>query len=224
MVWIQLTDLPIEYYHPIAVKRIANKIGIPFPVDRATEEGARAKFVRVCVEIDLTKPLLPKYKIGRIKYLIVYEGLSDLCIVCGRYGVATTNYRCQIPLPNLDVMKKIAAEIPREDTQEKDTAYGSWMVGQTKGHWHGRRNQTEVAVVCPSTIGRSLSVCTSQNRFYILQGDEEETTLELGSPTHTTLSIPTNLEDHLAPSRIFAVDPGGGVPSVTVVLTPTATK
>ncbi|CAN0847928.1 hypothetical protein LINGRAHAP2_LOCUS5250, partial [Linum grandiflorum] len=30
-------------------------------VNRATEGGARRKFVRVCVEVDLTKPLLLKY-------------------------------------------------------------------------------------------------------------------------------------------------------------------
>ncbi|CAN0912774.1 hypothetical protein LINGRAPRIM_LOCUS481, partial [Linum grandiflorum] len=49
MVWLELPDLPIEFYNPVAVKRIASRIGKPFRVDRATEEGARGKFARVCV-------------------------------------------------------------------------------------------------------------------------------------------------------------------------------
>ncbi|CAN0826592.1 hypothetical protein LINGRAPRIM_LOCUS2308 [Linum grandiflorum] len=39
MAWVQLPDLPIEFYNPIAVKRIASRIGHPIRVDRATEEG-----------------------------------------------------------------------------------------------------------------------------------------------------------------------------------------
>ncbi|CAN1165050.1 hypothetical protein LINPERPRIM_LOCUS33532 [Linum perenne] len=33
-------------------------------MDLATSEGAQARYTRVCVEVDLTKPLLGKYMIG----------------------------------------------------------------------------------------------------------------------------------------------------------------
>ncbi|CAI0406261.1 unnamed protein product [Linum tenue] len=58
MVWVQLPELPIEFINKEAVMKIAQFIGVPIRVDRATESGDRGKFARVCVEVDLTKPLL----------------------------------------------------------------------------------------------------------------------------------------------------------------------
>ncbi|CAN1800486.1 hypothetical protein LINPERHAP1_LOCUS22551 [Linum perenne] len=45
----------------IAVERIGNHIGKTIHLDLATEEGARARYARVCVEVDLARPLLGKY-------------------------------------------------------------------------------------------------------------------------------------------------------------------
>ncbi|CAN1128928.1 hypothetical protein LINPERPRIM_LOCUS17143 [Linum perenne] len=42
----------------ISVKRIGDHIGRTVRLDLATAEGARARYARVCVEIDLSKPLL----------------------------------------------------------------------------------------------------------------------------------------------------------------------
>ncbi|CAI0429468.1 unnamed protein product [Linum tenue] len=55
----------------------------PVLVDRATELGARGKYARICVEVDLTQPLISKFKIKGITYLVQYEGLDDLCSNCG---------------------------------------------------------------------------------------------------------------------------------------------
>ncbi|CAN0915410.1 hypothetical protein LINGRAHAP2_LOCUS29112 [Linum grandiflorum] len=49
MMWVALPDLPIEFYNPTAVLKIASRIGNPLRVDRATKEGARGRFARVCV-------------------------------------------------------------------------------------------------------------------------------------------------------------------------------
>ncbi|CAI0502330.1 unnamed protein product [Linum tenue] len=91
LAWLQLPDLPIELYHPEAVLRIASRAGRPIRLDRATETGARAKFARVCVEIDLTKPLLSKFKVVGLEYEIKYEGLHNVCFQCGRYGHSQAN-------------------------------------------------------------------------------------------------------------------------------------
>ncbi|CAN1837345.1 hypothetical protein LINPERHAP1_LOCUS35067 [Linum perenne] len=52
----------------------------------ATADGERAKYARVCVEIDLDKPLLGRYDIDGIIYKIVYESLETICVSCGHYG------------------------------------------------------------------------------------------------------------------------------------------
>lgn len=62
--------------------------------DRKTEEAVRGRFARLCVEVDLTKPLLPKLwigkhpqriEIGKHPQRIEYEGLRMLCFQCGRF-------------------------------------------------------------------------------------------------------------------------------------------
>ncbi|CAN1836499.1 hypothetical protein LINPERHAP1_LOCUS34792 [Linum perenne] len=42
----------------LAVSRIGNCIGKTVRLDLATSEGTRGRYARVCVEADLTKPLL----------------------------------------------------------------------------------------------------------------------------------------------------------------------
>ncbi|CAN0875114.1 hypothetical protein LINGRAHAP2_LOCUS10643 [Linum grandiflorum] len=138
MAWVQLLDLLVEFYHPEAVMRIASRIGQPVRVNRATEECARAKYARVCVEIDLTKPLLPKYKINGVKYLISYEGLEDLCTVCGRYGAPTHRCCCQEPPPEPESMEEVSTNDVNPTQEEKDNAYGTWMI-KTKARRRGRR-------------------------------------------------------------------------------------
>ncbi|CAI0555890.1 unnamed protein product [Linum tenue] len=38
------------------------------------------KYAQVCVEVDLTKPLLSRYKLERVEYFIAYEGLFNVCV------------------------------------------------------------------------------------------------------------------------------------------------
>lgn len=49
-------------------------------MDETTLATSRGKFARVCVEIDLNKPLEASYKMRGV------EGLQELCFNCGRYG------------------------------------------------------------------------------------------------------------------------------------------
>lgn len=46
----------------------------------------RAKFARVCVEVDLRKILVSKFKLNGRIYNVEYEGLHLVCFGCGCYG------------------------------------------------------------------------------------------------------------------------------------------
>ncbi|CAN1127839.1 hypothetical protein LINPERPRIM_LOCUS29861 [Linum perenne] len=61
LTWVRLPKLPIHYFNTVVVSRIGNFIGRTVRLDLATKEGSRCRYARVCVEIDLTKPLLGKY-------------------------------------------------------------------------------------------------------------------------------------------------------------------
>ncbi|CAL1370307.1 unnamed protein product [Linum trigynum] len=58
LVWARLLEIPIHYFHPVAVMRIGGRIGKPIHVDHATSMGARSDYARVCAQVDITKSLL----------------------------------------------------------------------------------------------------------------------------------------------------------------------
>ncbi|CAN0886311.1 hypothetical protein LINGRAHAP2_LOCUS15334 [Linum grandiflorum] len=112
MVWVELPDKPIEFYNPEAVMRIASRIGKPVRVDRAMEASAWGKYARVCVEVDLSKRLLPKYKVEGVPYLIVYERFHKICTKCEMYGTPTHLCKCNHPQEE-DMMIIISKEFKK---------------------------------------------------------------------------------------------------------------
>ncbi|CAN1732203.1 hypothetical protein LINPERHAP1_LOCUS1527 [Linum perenne] len=57
----------------VAVTRIGNCIGRTVRLDLETSEGARGRYARVCVEVDISKPLLGKYMIDNPTFFVEYE-------------------------------------------------------------------------------------------------------------------------------------------------------
>ncbi|CAI0399594.1 unnamed protein product [Linum tenue] len=85
LVWARLLVIPAQYFNTDAVMKIGKRIGRPLRVDQATSTGARLDYARVCVEVDLAKPLLSQFRIHGVKYFIQYEGLEKICLNCGKY-------------------------------------------------------------------------------------------------------------------------------------------
>jgi NMD protein affecting ribosome stability and mRNA decay len=85
-VWVRISGLPIEYYDSRVLRNIGNKIGSTVKVDKNTVMQEKGKYARLCVEVDLTKPLLAMFMIKERKYNVEYEGLHILCKTCGRFG------------------------------------------------------------------------------------------------------------------------------------------
>ncbi|CAN1123637.1 hypothetical protein LINPERHAP2_LOCUS1953 [Linum perenne] len=87
-VWVRLPGLPLEYFDVSVLTIIGNKIGKIVRLDHTTLEGSRGNFARICVEVELSKPLLSKYRLRRRVRRIEYEGLHTICYSCGCYGHA----------------------------------------------------------------------------------------------------------------------------------------
>lgn len=74
----------IEYYDIEALKEIGQAIGTVLQIDTHTAIEARGRYARLCVQVDIDKPLIYTILIGRFQQLIVYEGIGKLCFSCGR--------------------------------------------------------------------------------------------------------------------------------------------
>ncbi|XP_013745782.2 uncharacterized protein LOC106448445 [Brassica napus] len=85
-IWIRLTNIPVNFYYRSILMGIAKGLGKTIRVDLTTLNFERARFARVCVEVNLEKPLKGTVLINGEMYFVAYEGLSEICSKCGIYG------------------------------------------------------------------------------------------------------------------------------------------
>ena len=139
-VWIRLPELPMEFYEPSALKKIGRAIGPVLRIDSHTASWERGRFARLCVQVNLDKPLVRKIFIGKLEQCVLYEGINALCFSCGRIGHKLEACPYIVREQNKD-QSKDQHEVHNEssDTQEegglKDKGkeksqedYGEWMV------------------------------------------------------------------------------------------------
>ncbi|RYQ95389.1 hypothetical protein Ahy_B08g090661 isoform A [Arachis hypogaea] len=97
------------------LRKIGNLIGRTVKVDNNTANLCRGKFALLCVEVDLTKPLMGKYLINGEEYHVEYEGIHQICFICGR--IDHDQQHC-----NIRKEKEVAAgvESSEQSTYEKE--------------------------------------------------------------------------------------------------------
>ncbi|XP_039134837.1 uncharacterized protein At4g02000-like [Dioscorea cayenensis subsp. rotundata] len=107
-IWLQLHNLPVEFWDGETLETIANQFGTLLKVDDFTTSFSRSKYARICVEIDLSKPLSRGFWISddlhRVFVVVQYERLpmfyyscrmighgSNSCLQSMKSGAAKTN-------------------------------------------------------------------------------------------------------------------------------------
>lgn len=92
--WVCIPDVPVHCYNRHCLTRIGNRIGKILKVDMHTlanwlapdSKVERAKFVRICVKLDLQKKLVPRILAAGSVFNIEYEGHRTICFSCGKVG------------------------------------------------------------------------------------------------------------------------------------------
>ncbi|XP_057432706.1 uncharacterized protein LOC130725505 [Lotus japonicus] len=90
-VWIRIPGLGLQFYHRKILMTLAKGVGKPIKVDMNTVDMHKGRFARVCVEIDLSEPVVGMIRLRGTWYKVEYEGLHLLCGACGCYGHLTRN-------------------------------------------------------------------------------------------------------------------------------------
>ncbi|KAE8687139.1 hypothetical protein F3Y22_tig00111022pilonHSYRG00109 [Hibiscus syriacus] len=84
-VWVRIYELPLEYMKIETAEKIGNRIGKTIATDTRPGDGRMGDFLRVRVEIDISKPLRICVKMGMFangdprKCLLKYERLPSFC-------------------------------------------------------------------------------------------------------------------------------------------------
>lgn len=125
---------------------------------------SRGQCIRFSIEVDLTKPLLSKFRLNGRVWGIKYEGMRQICFKCGKLGhkeggcdlfqgsVALTA-ECELQENAGDMVKKpTQAPISRPEEVDK---YGAWMMVQRPIRRHPPQRQRGVSKSHDSTYYKS---------------------------------------------------------------------
>ena len=68
------------------MQHISKAIGNVLSVDTFIASETRGRFARLCIQINVEKPLITTIMIGKLEQLVTYEGIHRLRFGCGRVG------------------------------------------------------------------------------------------------------------------------------------------
>ena len=66
-VWVRLHALPMELYEAEVLKQVGEAIGRVLQIDSHTAMEARRRYAKLCIQLDITKPLINTMLIGRFE-------------------------------------------------------------------------------------------------------------------------------------------------------------
>ncbi|KAI7998176.1 Uncharacterized protein LOK49_LG10G01282 [Camellia lanceoleosa] len=130
VVWARLTGLPIEFFDRSILQKIGAKLGTLLKIDVHTENGNKWRFSRLCVQVDLSKPLIAKVKIGTIIQQVSYEGISSICFDCGKLGHKRGNCNTSLPTNSHPPLANPPLNTPTNTTPtiSPKTHFRPWML------------------------------------------------------------------------------------------------
>ncbi|XP_050277720.1 uncharacterized protein LOC126719182 [Quercus robur] len=132
-VWVRFPELPIEFYDISVLKEIGSVIGPVLRIDSYTASETRGSYVRLCIQVNLDKPLIKSIRIGRLVQQVLYEGISTLCFCCGRLGHKQENCCYRIKPVTRDGEEPTSPKpVNHSDNAQSEMNYGPWMVVSRK--------------------------------------------------------------------------------------------
>ncbi|XP_057431386.1 uncharacterized protein LOC130724214 [Lotus japonicus] len=146
LAWIRFPGLSQVFYDESFLLSVASVIGKAIRVDTNTLRAERGKFARVCVELDLRRPVIGKICIEGYWYKVEYEGLHVICTTCGCYGHRSRD--CTGPLPTpppplVPATKKATGNPNATQSEETDTENQKPNLGSLDSHSKPNQAGTE---------------------------------------------------------------------------------
>ncbi|OMO86355.1 reverse transcriptase [Corchorus capsularis] len=161
-VWLRLPELPIEYYDLPILKRIGKRIGQVLRIDNHTLSSERGKYARLCVQVNLEKPLPTTVTMEGEKQAIIYESIGMLCFNCGKLGHRKSSCP-DLPISETTQEKPVHHPSEKAPSPKDGDEYDPWLLVQR------RRSKNKV----PTTS--ILTADTSHNKKTIASRSNDRT-------------------------------------------------
>ncbi|CAI0553870.1 unnamed protein product [Linum tenue] len=141
VVWVQFPGFPVHFYHKELLFTLGNMIGRAIKLDFHTANQQRAKFARMAVEVDLSKPLVPRIRLDGKWQKVEFGNLPIVCFECGKIG--HTKLNCPSLSQALTVASQSGAPSPplvaaAVASPEDPAGFGPWMLVSRKSRRNSR--------------------------------------------------------------------------------------
>ncbi|XP_010689805.1 uncharacterized protein LOC104903466 [Beta vulgaris subsp. vulgaris] len=109
-IWVKFPNLPLHYWSGDSLSRIGSLLGIPIYADECTFKALRVSFVRVLIEMDITKEIPKEIHIVEpsgmsFSQKVTYDWRPAFCTKCSTIGHNCENLRSN-PKPQTKVIPK----------------------------------------------------------------------------------------------------------------------
>lgn len=121
--------MPIKFYDMEVLKEIDSAIGPVLRIDSYTATSSQGSYARLCIQIDLEKPLINSIRIGKLVQQVKYEGVYPLCFYCGLLGHKQES--CYYHIKEMERNDSEAKRSPNQGSEEEkqsDPNFGPWML------------------------------------------------------------------------------------------------
>ncbi len=176
--WIRVPGMSLHLYDKRVLRQIGRMVGKLVKIYYNTNLFGRAKFARLAVEVDLTKPLVASFTFKEKIHKIVYEGFPRIFFYCGHFGHViehcSENPEASIVHNSVSPDNHGASTGPNQQDNSGPTSaqpYGPWMLVQKRGR-RITRNQSKGSNVTSSRRGDRER--NGSNRFAILEDERDE--------------------------------------------------
>ena len=89
----------------------------------------RASYACLCIQINLTRPLITTVRVGKLRQKIMYEGISSFSFCCGILGHKQENCSfCIQVTAKVGEVEPPSHSAGNQKDQPNDTNFGEWML------------------------------------------------------------------------------------------------
>jgi len=155
--WVRISRLPWEFWEEVTLTSLLQPIGKVIRIDQNTLLRKKGRFARVCLHLDVSKPLPGTLAIPTpnctLFIPITYEGIHEVCALCG----APEHLLDQCPsLPTPPKMEVVVEKFRAHGLNDPPAAAAHSDSSEMGGQW---------IKISPKKRGRPLSASNTKTAF-----------------------------------------------------------
>ncbi|GKV21679.1 hypothetical protein SLEP1_g31635 [Rubroshorea leprosula] len=194
--WARFPNLSADHYDPTTLQKIGNEVGTLLRVDAHTAHHTRGQYARVCVQIDLSRPVVKAVRIGlKDKIPPTINAISNAPAVSSdpKLVDASNAQEPETIIEDTNTKNLVA----QGDTQQDCTDFGPWLLVER------RKPRKKTPVVGNSSEKTMATTVPSSSRGSGAPIRKLGPKSQSGSTTNRTLLLnPLHLVPHLHPPSL----------------------